>query len=74
MALQELGYQAGEAAFIGDSPHDINSGNSAGVVSIAAMWGPFTRDQIQPANPAHSLSDISELPDLVQRIQNRAAV
>jgi pyrophosphatase PpaX len=74
MALGELGYDASEAAFIGDSPHDINSGNSAGVVSIAAMWGPFMREQLRPANPAHFLSDISELPGLVQRIQNRAAV
>ena len=74
MALEELGYDAGEAVFVGDSPHDINAGNSAGVVSIAALWGPFTRDQLDVANPAHYLKDISELPALVERIQNRAAV
>ena len=74
MALGELGYDASEAVFVGDSPHDINSGNSAGVVSIAALWGPFTRDQLQIANPAHYLDDISKLPSLIERIQNRAAV
>jgi len=74
MALQELGYQDSEAVFIGDSPHDINAGNSAGVVSIAALWGPFSRDQLQPANPGHFLDDISDLPALVERIQNRAPV
>jgi pyrophosphatase PpaX len=74
MALGELGYEAGEAVFVGDSPHDINSGNAAGVVSIAALWGPFTRDQLQLANPAHYLNDISELPALVERIQNRSPV
>jgi pyrophosphatase PpaX len=74
MALGELGYDASEAVFIGDSPHDINSGNSAGVVSIAAMWGPFSREQLQPANPAYFLDDISQLPELVERIQNRSAV
>ncbi|MEO6864068.1 MAG: HAD-IA family hydrolase [Gemmatimonadaceae bacterium] len=74
MALGELGYDAGEAVFVGDSPHDINSGNSAGVVSIAALWGPFTRDQLQIANPDHYLTDISELPALVERIQSRATV
>jgi pyrophosphatase PpaX len=74
MALGELGYDASEAIFVGDSPHDINSGNSAGVVSVAALWGPFSRQQLQPANPAHFLDDISELPALVERIQNRAAV
>jgi pyrophosphatase PpaX len=74
MALEQLGYDAAEAVFVGDSPHDINAGNAAGVVSIAALWGPFTRDQLQPANPAHFLDDISALPALVERIQDRAAV
>lgn len=74
MALGELGYEASEAVFIGDSPHDINSGNAAGVISIAALWGPFTRPQLQVANPAHFLSDISDLPALVERIQTRSAV
>ncbi|MDQ2889975.1 MAG: HAD-IA family hydrolase [Gemmatimonadota bacterium] len=74
MALQELGYDATEAVFVGDSPHDVNAGNAAGVVSVAALWGPFTREQLAPANPAHYLDDISALPALVQRIQNRAAV
>lgn len=74
MALDELGYEASEAVFVGDSPHDINAGNSAGVISIAALWGPFRRDQLDPANPAHFLTDITELPALVERIQNRSAV
>jgi pyrophosphatase PpaX len=74
MALSELGYQHDEAVFVGDSPHDINAGNSAGVVSIAALWGPFTREQLQAANPAHFLDNISALPALVERIQNRSAV
>lgn len=74
MALGELGYDASEAVFVGDSPHDINAGNAAGVVSIAALWGPFTRDQLRAANPAHYLDDISELPTLIERIQNRATV
>jgi pyrophosphatase PpaX len=74
MALGELGYEAGEAVFIGDSPHDINAGNAAGVISIAALWGPFTREQLQPAHPNHYLDNISELPALVERIQNRTAV
>ena len=73
-ALEKLEYGADEAVFVGDSPHDINAGNSAGVVSIAALWGPFRRDQLEPANPVHFLTDIAELPALVERIQNRSAV
>ncbi len=74
MALGELGYEASEAVFVGDSPHDVNAGNSAGAISIAALWGPFRRDQLEPANPAHFLTDIAHLPALVERIQNRSAV
>lgn len=74
MALGELGYQSHEAVFVGDSPHDIHAGNAAGVVSIAALWGPFTRDQLELAKPDHYLDDISSLPGLVRRIQNRPAV
>lgn len=74
MALGELGYHAEEAVFIGDSPHDINSGNAAGVISIAALWGPFTPAQLDIAKPVHYLDNIAGLPALVERIQNRAAV
>ena len=74
MALGEMGYEASEAVFVGDSPHDVNAGNAAGVISIAALWGPFRRDQLENASPAHFLTDIAHLPALVERIQNRSAV
>jgi pyrophosphatase PpaX len=74
LALQQLGYESSEAAFVGDSPHDINAGNAAGVVSIAALWGPFSQSQLAPANPAHFLDSISQLPPVIQRIQNDPAV
>src|SRR5262245_17586589 len=39
-ALEQLGYAPEEAVFVGDSVHDINAGNAAGVRTIAALWGP----------------------------------
>ena len=69
MALDELGYKPNEAVFVGDSPHDIASGNAAGVISIAALWGPFTREQLEPYHPSHYLNDIAELPPLLERLQ-----
>lgn len=74
LALQSLGYSPHEAVFVGDSPHDVNAGNSAGVTTIAALWGPFTREQLRPANPAVWLESIADLPATVARIQSRAAV
>jgi pyrophosphatase PpaX len=67
-ALEKLEYQASEAVFVGDSPHDINSGNDAGVITIAALWGPFRRDQLEPHNPTYFLDDIKDLPALLDRI------
>jgi len=67
-ALEKLEYQASEAVFVGDSPHDIKSGNDAGVITIAALWGPFRRDQLEPYNPAYFLDDIKDLPPLLDRI------
>jgi pyrophosphatase PpaX len=67
-ALEKLEYGADEAVFVGDSPHDVKSGNAAGVITIAALWGPFTKSQLAPFNPTHFLDDIKLLPPLLDRI------
>jgi pyrophosphatase PpaX len=72
LALEELGYEAHEAVFVGDSPHDMASGNAAGVTTIAALWGPFTRNQLAPYRPTLFLDSITELPAMVERLQDGA--
>ncbi|MFL5488958.1 MAG: HAD family hydrolase [Gemmatimonadaceae bacterium] len=67
-ALEKLEYGTDEAVFVGDSPHDIKSGNDAGVITIAALWGPFTRSMLEPYHPTHFLDDIKHLPPLLDRI------
>jgi pyrophosphatase PpaX len=64
-ALDRLARPPGEAVFVGDSVHDIAAGNAAGVVTIAALWGPFTRQQLGPAGPRLFLDRISELPGVL---------
>jgi pyrophosphatase PpaX len=68
-ALSELDASAGHAYFVGDSPHDINAGNAAGVKTVAATWGPFSKAQIAAARPTHWLTRFSELPGLVGRLK-----
>lgn len=72
-ALDRLEYAASEAVFVGDSPHDINSGNAAGVITIAALWGFFTRSQLEPHKPTYFLDDIKQLPALIDRISAERA-
>ena len=71
LALQELDRGAHEAVFVGDSPHDMNAGNSAGVATVAALWGPFTTEQLRPSNPSYFLDHISGLPSIVEQVQAR---
>jgi pyrophosphatase PpaX len=73
LALEKLAYTPKEAVFVGDSPHDINAGNAAGVVTVAALWGPFTRAQLAPYKPAYFLDRMTDLPALLDRITAGAA-
>ena len=68
VALERLGYGAHEALFLGDSVHDVASGNAAGVVTVAALWGPFSREILARAEPTHMLEHIRALPALIERV------
>lgn len=76
LALDRLGYRPDEAVFVGDSVHDMYAGNAAGVTTIAALWGPFNREDLVAANPRYYLERMADLPTLlatvVQAGRNRA--
>ena len=57
-----------EAIFVGDSPHDIAAGNAARVFTIAALWGPFTRQTLEAARPDRLIAGIRDLPPLVDAL------
>ena len=58
---------ADQAAFVGDSPHDVHSGNAAGVVTIAALWGPFDRETLAAARPNHFIGCMADLPGVLEQ-------
>lgn len=64
LALHRLACAPGDAVFVGDSVHDVVAGNAAGVTTVAALWGPFRRDELAPGNPSHYAATISELSGL----------
>ena len=64
-ALDRLGYAPDEAVFVGDSVHDVEAGNAAGVLTIAALWGPFSRDQLAVAGPGRFVERVGELLQLL---------
>jgi pyrophosphatase PpaX len=69
IALERLGYQPREAAFVGDSVHDIEAGNAAGVTTVAALWGPFSREDLAASKPTHFLERMADLPKLLSDVQ-----
>lgn len=63
-AVAQLGAAAPATLFVGDSVHDMASGRAAEVGTGAALWGPFTREHLLPAQPTHWLSAPAEVLDL----------
>ncbi|WP_338818062.1 Pyrophosphatase PpaX [Moorella thermoacetica] len=61
--LKLLGVEAGAAAMIGDSPHDIQAARAAGVTSVAAGWSRVPRDQILAAGPEVLVASMTEFVD-----------
>lgn len=68
LALARLGYGPEEALFVGDSTHDVVAGRAAGVVTVAACWGPFERTALAAAGADHFLDCLADLPALVERL------
>lgn len=53
-------------AVVGDTPQDIAAGRALGAFTVAATYG-FHSDAVLRADPDASISDIRELPALLQR-------
>ena len=73
VALAQLGYTPGEAVFVGDSPHDMQSGAAAGVTTVAALWGFFTPEALDGTGADHFLDAPSEIPGLIARLEDQRA-
>ena len=64
-ALTQLDASAERTVFIGDSPYDCLAGKAAGVSTAAALWGPFSRETLEPHAPDYWL----EQPDQILRLE-----
>ncbi|HEV2145784.1 MAG TPA: HAD-IA family hydrolase [Longimicrobiaceae bacterium] len=60
-ALERLGVAAGEALFVGDSPHDMAAGRAAGTRTAGALWGPFPREALERERPDWMLAAPGEV-------------
>jgi pyrophosphatase PpaX len=70
LALDRLSYRPHEAVFVGDSIHDMQAGRAAGVTTIAALWGPFSREDLVASAPDHYLQRMGDLPELLAQVES----
>lgn len=64
-ALEKLGAAAENSLFVGDSPHDMHAGRAAGVLTAAATWGPFSREELAVASPDFWLTSPDDLKSIL---------
>jgi pyrophosphatase PpaX len=67
VALDRLGVAPGKAWLVGDSVHDMEAGNAAGVATVGALWGPFTEADLAPSRPKHLARTAAEVAKIVTR-------
>jgi pyrophosphatase PpaX len=54
-----------EAAYVGDSPYDVEAAKAAGLTSVAVSWGAFSEDRLRAADPDHLVPDIDAAVDVL---------
>jgi pyrophosphatase PpaX len=60
-----LGADPTATLYVGDSVHDMHSGRAAGVLTAAALWGPFQKEHLEEAAPNYWLEKPEDLVALV---------
>ena len=61
--LQQLGVPPSDAAYVGDSPSDMQAAHAAGVTAIAVTWGVFREETLLAEKPdvlVHTIPELSE--------------
>ena len=70
-ALALLDVHAGNALFVGDSPHDVESGRAAGVTTVGVTWGAFTREELERSGADLVIDRVEDLRSVVARFRPR---
>lgn len=66
-ALALLGVRADNALFVGDSPHDVESGRAAGVMTVGVAWGAFSAAELEASGADVVIDRVEELRGVVAR-------
>lgn len=64
-AVEALGANPEETLMVGDSPYDILSANSAGVISVGVGWSLKGEETLSQYHPQHIIHDMRDLYSIV---------
>lgn len=64
-AAAELGLDPADCLFVGDSVHDIGSGQAAGMAACGVCWGAGTAEELAAAQPEYLVETVAELRQLL---------
>ena len=53
------------AAYVGDSPFDVEAAKAAALTSVAVSWGAFSEGRLREAEPDHLVPDIGSAVDVL---------
>ncbi|WP_151703993.1 HAD-IA family hydrolase [Nitrincola alkalilacustris] len=74
MACRELNAEPGRSVYIGDHRRDIEAGQAAGMITIAAAYGYIDpRDPVTDWNSHHTAADAHEILSLLQSIHEHTS-
>lgn len=68
-ALDAVDVPRSRALFVGDSTHDMIAGRAAGVTTAAALWGPFSREELEMSQPDHWLASMNDLIPIIEAME-----
>ncbi len=54
-----------DAAYVGDSPHDVAAAKAAGITSVAVSWGAFSEEVLRAAGPDYLVPDLDAAVDVL---------
>jgi pyrophosphatase PpaX len=66
LALEKLQVAPQHGVYVGDSRHDMQAGRAAGMRTVAALWGPVPRSELELENPDDLAGGPEELLEMFQ--------
>ena len=65
--VRRAGVEPAQAVGVGDEARDIDAARAAGIASVAVTWGYATPELLASRSPAHVVTSVSELTELLTR-------